>query len=242
MKKPTLYFAILTASILFIGAIFLQPKTGDSKAVVGAEVQENVVKDTTGKVEGDAIARSEATTQSQTSPQEIATQSAAARDGDDSVSTAPKPKPAPQPKPVPKPTPPPAPQPAPAPPPATVTCEVGSFSAQFLCLLNEYRKSKGLNAIVYDVALNATALDHSAWMDLNKTINHTGENGSNFSQRCSSHNTTCNAENLAWGYNSSAKGLFEAWKASAGHNANMLGSHTKTGLGLSGTYATSLFR
>ncbi|MBI4363734.1 MAG: CAP domain-containing protein [Candidatus Doudnabacteria bacterium] len=157
------------------------------------------------------------------------------------TTTSPKPKAQPTPKPAPMP-PPPAPAPAPAPPPPQpVTCESGGFNAQFLCLLNEYRKSKGLNALVYDAALNATAADHSAWMNATGTMSHIGEGSTTFTQRCEMHGAICDAENIAMGFTTAQK-LFDAWQASPGHNANMLGSHSKLGLGLSGVYSALVLK
>lgn len=160
--------------------------------------------------------------------------------------TNPAPKPTPAPAPTPKKvvtTPPktttkPSPTPAPA---STPSCATGSFTAQFQCLINEYRKSKGLNALVYEAKLNATALAHSTWMNKNNTLSHVGVDGTRFYQRCEMQGTTCDAENVARGY-TSAKALFDAWKKSPGHDANMLRTHTVMGLALAGTYSTLVMR
>lgn len=156
------------------------------------------------------------------------------------------PKPTPKPAPIKKPVvippavPPPVPTPSPAPAPAS-DCTTGGFNTQFLCLLNQYRVSKGLNQLIYDNSLNAVAALHSTWMNQNSIMSHIGENGSTFDQRCSTGHTVCDAENIAKGYTTAQK-LFDAWKASPGHNTNMLGTHTKTGLSLVGIYATSIFK
>jgi uncharacterized protein YkwD len=123
---------------------------------------------------------------------------------------------------------------------STVTC-TGTFNAQLLCLVNQYRKSKGLNALVFDSKLNSTAYDHSAWMYKTKIFSHTGEGGSRFYERCWDHGTTCDAENLGRGY-TSASALMTAWKNSYSHNANLLGKHNYMGAGLVGSYSTQLFR
>ncbi len=125
--------------------------------------------------------------------------------------------------------------------PVVVNCSDGSFNTQFLCLLNEYRKSQKLNAVSYDSALTTTAAVHSAWMNANANLSHTGQDGSRFFERCQQQQTTCDSENLAMGYTTAQK-LFDAWKNSSGHNANMLGSHTKIGLALVGKYSTLVLR
>jgi uncharacterized protein YkwD len=133
------------------------------------------------------------------------------------------------------------PTPKPASQTETDNCDSGSFNVQFLCLLNNYRRSKGLNSLTYDTSLNDVAQTHSSWMNTNGAMSHIGLNGSTFDQRCREGGTSCDAENVAWNYTTAQK-LFDAWKASPSHNKNMLGAHTKTGLSLVGAYATSLFR
>jgi uncharacterized protein YkwD len=120
-------------------------------------------------------------------------------------------------------------------------CRRGSFDDQFLCLLNAHRKANGKGTLVYDEQLSAAALKHSQWMNATGTFSHTGESGLKFYERCVAAGTTCDAENIAYGF-SSARELFEMWKDSPGHNANMLGDHTRTGLGVVGGYATSNFQ
>ena len=142
----------------------------------------------------------------------------------------------PKPAATPTPLPPPAPVPAPVP-----TCESRTFNQQFLCLINDHRRDNGLGSVSLDSLLTATALDHSVWMSVNSSMSHTGENNSNFSERCQAHSTVCDAENIALGYTTAQK-LFTAWKNSPGHNANMLGSHTKLGLGISAKYATLVLK
>jgi hypothetical protein len=124
---------------------------------------------------------------------------------------------------------------------ADSTCKTGSFNDQFLCLINAHRKANGKNALAYDTKLNEAAENHSAWMQENDNFSHTGENGSQFYQRCEAVGGKCDAENIAYGFKS-AQDLFDMWKNSSGHNANMLGDHTVMGLGIAGKYATNDFR
>jgi hypothetical protein len=78
----------------------------------------------------------------------------------------------PAPKPAAKSNPAPAPAPTPAPKPvATVNCS-GGFSVQFLCLLNQYRSSKGLGQVSWSSGLASVALGHSQWMNTTGTFSH----------------------------------------------------------------------
>lgn len=146
--------------------------------------------------------------------------------------------------PVPTPTPPtPTPVPTPTPTPASSTdCTVGSFNEQFLCLLNEHRQANGKNALSYNSLLNQAAMNHSIWMANNDNLSHTGEGGSSPFERCEDVGTRCDAENIAYTSSSfTPQSLFDGWKNSPGHNANMLGNHAVTGLAVYQGYATSNF-
>lgn len=145
---------------------------------------------------------------------------------------------------------PPAKQPAPKtqPKPQTKTTTApkpscsGSFTTQFICLLNDYRASKGLNRLAYSSAMAEVAANYSAWMNQTGIFSHTGENGTRFTDRCAAAGIKCYGENLAKGAKS-PQNLLDMWKASPSHNANMLRQgYTAVGLGLSGSYATMLFQ
>jgi uncharacterized protein YkwD len=124
---------------------------------------------------------------------------------------------------------------------ATTNCTTGAFSTQFLCLLNEYRKSKGLNSLTFEKPLNLAATAHATWMNANSTLSHEGLNNSKFYERCADEGTSCDAENVARGY-TTPKTLLNAWIASASHNKNLLGSHTVIGVALVGNYSDLLMR
>jgi uncharacterized protein YkwD len=79
-------------------------------------------------------------------------------------------------------------------------------------------------------------------MNSTGNFSHTGEGGSSFSQRCTSAGTSCDAENIALHSNATAQNIFNLWKNSSGHNANMLGNHTQMGIGKAGNYVTAVFR
>lgn len=122
------------------------------------------------------------------------------------------------------------------------TCNYNSTSQQFLCLLNNYRVANNKPALSLGGTLNNVALGHSQWMNTNNKLSHTGENGSSFSQRCANAGTSCSAETVGIVPGPSAQNLLNAWKNSSAHNSILLGNYTYVGLGVSGDYATALFR
>lgn len=122
------------------------------------------------------------------------------------------------------------------------SCSTGTFEADFTCLINTYRTANGKNALSTDTALNAVAVKYATYMaQHNSPLSHTAD-GRQFTERCAELNTTCRGENIAWNYNHSAQSLFEAWRQSPTHNANMLGNYTAMGFGISGKYAVNEFR
>lgn len=129
--------------------------------------------------------------------------------------------------------------PRPNPTPKVVTCQSG-FDQEFLCLLNEYRASKGKGSLKLNSKLAAVAFTHSSWMNTAQMLSHVGDKSSRFTDRCELAGIKCSAENLALNA-SSAKNLLEMWQASGGHNINLLGPYTTIGLGISGDYITALF-
>ncbi len=115
---------------------------------------------------------------------------------------------------------------------ALTNCSVADFSLDgeeqaFLTLLNGYRQQYGLQTLTISANLNRDA----AWMvnDLatNNRFDHTDSLGRSAYQRAIDCGYPQGAgENLAAGTAwSTAQAAFDAWKASPGHNANMLGSY-----------------
>jgi len=98
----------------------------------------------------------------------------------------------------------------------------------FLKLINDYRKSKGLGALVLTQSLGAASEHHSKSMAENNYFSHTLiPEGISWSQNMANHGynyNTWKAENIAAG-NSDPLATFNQWKDSAGHNANMLGAN-----------------
>ena len=121
------------------------------------------------------------------------------------------------------------------------TC-LNSQEKQFLTLINNYRASKGLPALKASKSLNIASYTHSLDLGKRKYFAHdtklplpAGQSGPKFYNRMADAGynfNTYKAENIAAGY-STAQGVFDAWKGSSGHNANMLSSRYKViGIGL----------
>ncbi len=99
----------------------------------------------------------------------------------------------------------------------------------FLTLINQYRVDNGLSALTISKTLSAAAEDHSIDMGKNNYFSHTLADGTTWSQNIANHgypSNTSRAENIAAGRESAA-GVFDQWKNSPGHNANMLSSTYK---------------
>lgn len=121
-------------------------------------------------------------------------------------------------------------------------CTHTGFNSYFQCLLNQYRTQSGLNALSFENALNNAACSHTSWMANTGNFSHTGEGGSTPWQRCNNAGTSCDAENIAYASYGDASVTFNQWKNSAGHNANMLGSHTVLGVCNVNGYSTLVLR
>jgi uncharacterized protein YkwD len=120
---------------------------------------------------------------------------------------------------------------------ALTNCSVSdSFDSQeqaFLQLINQYRSQNGRTTLTASVNLNRG----SAWMARDMAtknyFSHTDSLGRSVSTRLSNCDATPSfGENIAAGtYRDTAQEAFDAWKASSGHNANMLnGSYKQIGI------------
>jgi len=106
----------------------------------------------------------------------------------------------------------------------------------FLKLVNDYRASKGIAPLTATKSLNMASYTHS--LDLGKRAYFAhdtklplpaGQSGAKFSNRMTDAGytySTYRAENIAAGHSTALK-VFNAWKASSGHNANMLNTNYK---------------
>jgi uncharacterized protein YkwD len=128
----------------------------------------------------------------------------------------------------------------------------------FLKLINDYRASRGLPALKASRSMSAASYTHSLDMGRRAYFAHdtklplpAGQSGAKFYHRMADAGYTYNTykgENIAAGY-ASAQQVFNAWKSSSGHNANMLNANFKSiGIGRAvvsgsqyGTYWTTDF-
>lgn len=104
--------------------------------------------------------------------------------------------------------------------------DLDAQEAEFLRLINEYRASKGLRALVATRLLDQVAYDHSLDMATHAYFDHNDQQGKTpFDRmRAAGYSGGWMAENIAAG-NASAAATFDQWKNSPGHDANMLGTH-----------------
>jgi uncharacterized protein YkwD len=118
--------------------------------------------------------------------------------------------------------------------PASQYCADAQEQA-FLTLINDHRAGEGLAPLFFSHGLGAAADHHSIDvasnnLDVPRVDPHTGSDGSTVEQRMATHgynyqgtNPWFTGENTTWGHSkASAQAAFDAWKASPGHNANML--------------------
>src|SRR5262249_48559338 len=97
----------------------------------------------------------------------------------------------------------------------------------------------GLGALAMSQTLGAAAEHHSIDMAATNAGSHTLSDGTTWLQNIANHGYTYSTylgENIAAGF-STASSVFNAWKNSAGHNANMLNANYKAiGIGRDPTY------
>ncbi len=98
-------------------------------------------------------------------------------------------------------------------------------STELLGLINAYRATKKLSPLEINTVLTKLATDHSKDMASHKKLNHNSTNGDTFAKRMekSGLKSTYSVENIAMTSSATyAKQMFELWKKSPPHNANML--------------------
>ena len=105
---------------------------------------------------------------------------------------------------------------------------------EFLRLINGYRAQHGLRALGLSRTLGAAARHHSVQMANQDYFSHTMLNGVSWVENVIKHGYTFNTyrgENIAAG-RATAADVFDQWRRSPEHNANMLSAHfTAIGIG-----------
>ena len=107
------------------------------------------------------------------------------------------------------------------------------FPQRLAALVNQYRVSHGLPALVLDTTVASLAREHSAAMAKGGQLNHDG-----FPSRVRRSGLAMCVENVGWNYRS-PEGQFDGWRASPGHNRNMLDRRVdRMGIGVVADYVT----
>lgn len=120
----------------------------------------------------------------------------------------------------------------------TATTTLDPEEQAFLNLLNQYRQQNGRGALSVNPNIQDAAEWMSADMGANNYFSHTDSLGRDPFQRMAAFGydyNTWKGENIAAG-TSSAQVVFNLWKDSPGHNANMLNSNYKV-LGIARVYS-----
>jgi uncharacterized protein YkwD len=128
---------------------------------------------------------------------------------------------------------------------ATTDYCMDSEEQAFLGLINDYRAQNGLGPLVAVQTAGAAARYHSMDMATYNYVSHTLYDGTTFMQNMINFGYTkfggAAGENIAGGY-STASSVFSAWKASSGHNLNMLSANFKA-IGIGRAYSvTSMYK
>lgn len=108
--------------------------------------------------------------------------------------------------------------------------------------LNLTRSLLGLKSVRIDLALTAAARDHSTDMETLKFFAHKSPvpDKKTPEERAQRFGTSYSSENIATGIIDGTDAN-RMWWHSSGHHKNMLGSHSRVGVGKSGVYWTELF-
>ncbi|HEU4868584.1 MAG TPA: CAP domain-containing protein, partial [Actinomycetota bacterium] len=113
--------------------------------------------------------------------------------------------------------------------PALAAVALDSEEAAFCTLINNYRATKGLPALMVSESLTNASEWHSTDMANKNYFSHTDSLGRDPFKRMTALGygySTYRGENIAAG-NATAAATFDQWKNSSGHNANMLNANYK---------------
>jgi hypothetical protein len=117
--------------------------------------------------------------------------------------------------------------------PVNTPAGIDAEESAFLNLINQYRAANGKGALTLNNNLNNVADWMSQDMAARNYFDHKDSQGRDPFQRMKDfgYNYRAAGENIAAGYQTAAQ-VFEGWKNSPGHNANMLnGAFTEIGIG-----------
>jgi len=107
------------------------------------------------------------------------------------------------------------------------------YPQRLAALVNQYRVGHGLPALIFDTTIAGLAHKHSAAMAKAGQLNH-----DDFPSRVRRSGFTVCVENVGWDYGS-PEGQFDGWRASPGHDRNMLDRRVdRMGIGMVADYVT----
>ena len=110
---------------------------------------------------------------------------------------------------------------------------LSGYEKDLLHSINQYRAAKGLNTLSISKILQRLAINHSQYMDREKSLNH-----DHFNERFEKCGRTHCVENCGWNYMAPEDQL-KAWINSRGHNANLVNKDIKfVGISKIGAYVT----
>ena len=113
--------------------------------------------------------------------------------------------------------------------------EGADYPQSLAALVNQYRASHGLPALMVDTTVAGLAREHSAAMAKAGQLNH-----DDFPSRVRRSGLPMCVENVGWNYRS-PEDQFHAWRASPGHDRNMLDPRVeRMGIGAVADYVTMI--
>jgi len=109
------------------------------------------------------------------------------------------------------------------------------YPQRLAALVNQYRASHGLPTLMVDATVASLAHEHSAAMAKAGQLNH-----DDFPSRVRRSGLAMCVENVGWNY-PSPEDQFDGWRASPGHNLNMLDPRVdRMGIGAFADYITMI--
>ena len=116
---------------------------------------------------------------------------------------------------------------------AALATDRADYPQRVAALVNQYRTSHGLPALMVDGAVADLAREHSAAMAKKGQLNH-----DEFPSRVRRSGFAMCVENIGWNYRS-PEAQFDGWRASPGHDRNMLDRRVDhMGIGIADDYVT----
>ncbi|MFG2119859.1 CAP domain-containing protein [Streptomyces sp. NPDC048710] len=126
---------------------------------------------------------------------------------------------------------------------AAVTLAPAASPGEILQMVNAERAKANCPALQENGQLTKAAQTFADDASKNHLTNHTGSDGSSYSQRIkdAGYNAGPAAENMSWG-TTDAKTIVDGWMNSSGHRGNIVNCDYKdTGVAVSGDYAVQVF-